>query len=104
VGLLFDEIAAYSNCKYSDCLHIHEDGCAVLANISKIDESRYRSYLELVEEAREYKEKVKYEGTKAESAKKLSHNREIAKISGKKRQAARNTLKQKVYREIEEQK
>ena len=103
VDLLFDEIAQFRNkCKYSDCLHINEDGCNVLENIDKIDETRYESYLAFVNEAQEYKEKIKYEGKKEEHSKKLVHNKHIAKISEKKRQCARNTLKQKIYLEVEE--
>lgn len=103
VDLLFPEIAQYRDeCKYSDCLHINEDGCNVLNNIEKIDPSRYESYLAFVDEAKEYKERIKYEGKKQEHAKKVVHNKQIAKISEKKRQSARNTLKQQIYREIEE--
>lgn len=102
VDLLFDEIAQFrSGCKYADCLHIREDGCNVLENIDKIDETRYESYLEFVKEAEIYKEKVKYEGRKEENSKKLVHNKHIAKISEKKRQSARNTLKQRIYKDIE---
>lgn len=103
VDLLFPEIAKYrDNCKYSDCLHINEDSCNVLANIDKIDSTRYESYLAFIDEAREYKERVKYEGKKEEHSKKIVHNKQIAKISEKKRQSARNTLKQQIYKEIEE--
>lgn len=102
VDLLFDELVTLrDNCKYSDCLHISEDGCNVLKNIDKIDETRYESYLAFIEEAKEYKERVKYEGRKEEFSKKIVHNRQIAKISEKKRQSARNTLKQKLYKDIE---
>ena len=101
VDLLFDDIAIYRDgCKYSDCLHINEDGCNVLYNLDKIDPTRYESYLAFVEEAREYKEKIKYEGKKEEHTKKVIHNRTFAKISEKKRQSSRNTLKQKIYKEI----
>ncbi|MBR5556032.1 ribosome small subunit-dependent GTPase A [bacterium] len=100
VDLLFDEIAELRDgCKYADCLHFHEDGCNVLANLDKIDDTRYDSYLAFVEEAKEYKEKVKYEGRKIEYSKKILHNREVVKISGKKRQSARNTRKQS-YRNL----
>lgn len=103
VDLLFPEIAKHrDNCKYSDCLHINEDSCNVLANIDKIDSTRYESYLAFIDEAREYKERVKYEGKKEEHSKKIVHNKQIAKISEKKRQSARNTLKQQIYKEIEE--
>ena len=102
VDLLFEEIAQYRDeCKYSDCLHINEDGCSVLANIDKIDKTRYKSYLAFVEEAKEYKEKIKYEGKKEEYSKKIVHNRTMAKISTRKRQSARNTLKQNIYKEFE---
>lgn len=103
VDLLFPEMFEYrQNCKYGDCLHINEDGCGVLDNIDKIPESRYESYIEFVSEALEYKEKVKYNGVKKETALKFKNNRVQAKISEKKRRSARNTLKQKIYKEIDE--
>lgn len=102
VDLLFDEIAQFRDgCKYSDCLHINEDNCNVLENIDKIDSTRYESYLAFIDEAKEYKERIKYEGKKRELAQKTIHNRQVAKISEKKRQVARNTAKQKVYKEVE---
>ncbi len=102
VDLLFDDISRFSGgCKYSDCLHKNEDGCAVLANLDKIDLSRYESYLNFVNEAMEFKERVKYEGLKIEHTKKVVNNREVAKISGKKRRSARNTLKQQLYKELD---
>ena len=102
VDLLFDEIAQFRDgCKYSDCLHINEDNCNVLENIDKIDSTRYESYLAFIDEAKEYKERIKYEGKKRELAQKTIYNRQVAKISEKKRQVARNTAKQKVYKEVE---
>ena len=101
VDLLFEDIAKYRDgCKYSDCLHINENDCNVLDNIDKIDDTRYESYLQFIEEAKDYKEKVKYEGKKEEQSKKVVHNKTIAKISDRKRQSARNTLKQNVYKEL----
>ena len=102
VDLLFEDIAKFrDDCKYSDCLHINEDECNVLNNIDKIDPTRYESYLAFIDEAKEYKERIKYEGKKQENNKKFVHNRHIAKISEKKRQSARNTLKQNIYKDIE---
>lgn len=101
VDLLFDEIAQYRDgCKYGDCLHINEDGCSVLANLDKIDLSRYESYLAFVEEAREYKERIKFSGRKIEHSQKIINNKQVAKISEKRRQSARNTLKQRIYKEL----
>ena len=95
VDLLFEDIAKYrSDCKYKDCLHINEDGCAVLKNLDKIDITRYQSYLDFVEEAKIYKDKIKYEGNKIEIANKKINGKQIAKISEKHRQSSRNTLKQ----------
>lgn len=104
VDLLFDEmIPLRDKCKYSDCLHINEDGCNVLENLAIIADTRYESYLEFVKEAKEYKEKIKYEGKKVEHSKKFINNKSVAKISERKRLSARNNLKQKVYKEIEEE-
>ncbi len=103
VDILFDEIRKYRpECKYSDCLHINEAECSVLEHIEEIDITRYESYVEFVSEAIEYKEKVKYNGVKQETSHKFKNNKMQAKISGKKREAARNTKKQMIYKEIDE--
>lgn len=103
VDLLFEEMLQYRDlCKYGNCLHINETGCAVLQHIDQIAESRYESYIAFVNEAFEYKEKVKYNGRKQETSQKINNNKVFAKISDKKRQASRNTRKQMIYKEIEE--
>jgi len=51
---VFDEIIHISgNCKYANCTHTHEPGCAVLKAIeeNKLDESRYQNYIKLKKEA-----------------------------------------------------
>ncbi len=102
VDLLFDEMLKYREfCKYSDCLHINEDGCAVLEHIENIDATRYESYVEFIAEALEYKQKVKYNGVKKETSQKFKNNKVQVKISDKKRKASRNTQKQMIYKEIE---
>ncbi len=98
---LFDDIYKFAkDCKFSDCLHIegdeHSIGCAVLENIDKINPQRYKSYLEFLKEAQEYKHKVTYSGIKEEESKKHTHGTHLAKISREKRQSARNTQKQKI--------
>ncbi len=103
VGALFDEIVKYrSGCKYADCLHINEDGCEVLKHSQEMDETRYNSYVEFLREALEYKEHVKYNGIKKETSQKVKNNKTQAKISSHKRQASRNTRKQMIYKEIDE--
>ena len=102
VDLLFDEIAKHKkSCKFPDCLHINEIGCAVKEHIEEIDSTRYQSYIEFVEEAKLYKEKVKYQGKKVESSHKIKNNDISVKISSRKRQSARNTQKQNIYKDIE---
>ena len=90
VDLLFDEISKYKkDCKFPDCLHINESGCAVKNNLDKIDETRYQSYIEFVEEA--------------ETAHKIKNNSIAVKISSKKRENARKTLKQNIYKDISDE-
>ena len=104
VDALFDEIYKYKGlCKFPDCLHISETGCEVKEHLDSIDETRYESYKEFVEEAREYKEKVKYQGIKTETALKKINDRTAAKISSRKRQKSRNTVNQSVYKDIEDE-
>ncbi|MDD3593627.1 MAG: ribosome small subunit-dependent GTPase A [Candidatus Gastranaerophilales bacterium] len=95
VEKFFGEIAEYAYfCKYSDCLHVNEEGCSVLENLDKISQSRYQSYLSILEEARQYKEKIKQQGVKTESKVKTVHNKQILKVSTKKRDDSRKKLKQ----------
>ena len=102
VGNLFPEIAKYKPfCKFQDCLHITETGCAVKEHINEIDETRYKSYAEFVEEAKEYKEKIKYQGVKTEALHKQHYNKTAVKISSRKREGARNTKKQNIYKDVE---
>ena len=71
------------------------------SSLGAIHESRYESYVVFVDEAKEYKEKVKYQGVKTESAHKKIQDKVAVKISSRKRQSARNTLKQNIYKDIE---
>ena len=104
VDLLFPEIAKYKHeCKFQDCLHINESNCAVKANLNNIDETRYQSYVEFVQEASEYKEKVKYQGVKIETAHKKHNEKTAVKISSRMRESARNTRKQNIYKDIEDE-
>ncbi len=45
------------NCKYKNCLHLNEPNCAVInaLNLNKISESRYKSYLNLINESSTYR-------------------------------------------------
>jgi len=54
---LFDEISKIAkSCKYNDCTHTHEAGCAVLVAVcfGKIDKEKYSNYVHLKKEAEYY--------------------------------------------------
>lgn len=58
VGHFFPEIFKESeNCKFSNCTHTHEPGCAVLEAVEehRISQSRYTSYLSILGDAEESK-------------------------------------------------
>lgn len=104
VDSLFSEIYPYKGCcKYQDCLHINETDCAVKAHLGEIDLTRYESYIAFVEEAKEYKERVKFQGVKKETSHKVTHDKTAVKISSRKRESSRNTLKQNIYKDVEDE-
>ena len=95
VGGLFREISPFEDgCKFSDCLHEQEIGCNVIENRDKIADTRYASYLQFVKEAKDYKKLVTYNGKKTESKAKFLHNKQVTKISSKKRQISRKKSNQ----------
>lgn len=58
IGHYFPEIFKMSaDCKYNNCTHRHEPGCAVLEAVSdhRISESRYTSYLSMLDDKEEGK-------------------------------------------------
>ena len=63
VGHYFPEIFKISaDCKYNNCTHRHEPGCAVRDAVEKhfISESRYTSYLNMLEDKEEGKYRTVY--------------------------------------------
>lgn len=53
----FDEITHYgSQCRFKDCTHIHEEGCAVKEAVEQglIDDDRYNNFLKIQKEASHY--------------------------------------------------
>lgn len=101
INELFDEIKNLSgNCHFSDCLHISEENCNVLANLGKIHSSRYESYKIFAEEALEYKERLYKEGHKQEKFSKSidagsKETKQLVKLGSQARKKSRNTEKQK---------
>ncbi len=63
----FEDIFEYSkNCRYKDCTHMHEEGCAILAAVEngKIDKDSYANFRKME------KEKMHYESDAMERKKK----------------------------------
>ncbi|MCL4468615.1 MAG: ribosome small subunit-dependent GTPase A [Deltaproteobacteria bacterium] len=53
IANVFNEITALSKeCKYADCTHIHEPGCAVLKAVEegRLDRAQYQNYIKLKKE------------------------------------------------------
>jgi len=58
VGHYFPEIfKVAAGCRFGNCTHTHEPGCAVLTAVKKhlIAESRYESYLNMIQEDQKYR-------------------------------------------------
>lgn len=54
---VFDEITVLSEeCKYADCTHLHEPGCAILKAVTagNLDEEKYQNYIRLKKENQFY--------------------------------------------------
>lgn len=86
-------------CRFSDCLHETETGCIIKENKEKIADTRYESYLQFIKEAKEYKKQVTYSGKKTETKSKFLHNKQVAKISNKKRIDSRRKSNQNIDKE-----
>ena len=57
INSVFDEITSLARkCRYIDCTHTHEPGCAVLSAIKsgQLDQEKYENYLDLKKEAQHY--------------------------------------------------
>jgi ribosome biogenesis GTPase len=82
--ITFDTIVNYANnCRFSDCTHMHEKGCAVLAAVEngEIDKDSYSNFRKLEKEkthfesnAQERKKKDKDLGKLIKGVKKLKKN------------------------------
>ncbi len=91
-------------CKYKNCLHIGEEGCAYNKITEKMAPSRYESYKKFIQEAKEYENKISKNSIKNEANVKYNKNKLMTKISHKKRGLSRKTLKQNLYKEENDEK
>ena len=102
VAALFRDFQPYkADCAFTDCLHADEEGCAVLAQREKIAETRYLSYLDILVEARAYKEEAAASSQKEEFGYKQLDRKgkealQILRLKEKNRDGSRRTQKQQV--------
>ena len=89
----------YGECKYKNCLHQGENGCAFIDIVNNMSKTRYESYKTFVKEAKNYEKRISKESIKEETLSKHNGKRIITKISSKKRVLTRKTMKQKIYKE-----
>ena len=87
------------SCKYKNCLHISEDGCAFKDIIENMPISRFNSYKKFVSEAKEYEERISKSSIKTEFSYKYNKNKIMTKISNKKRIESRKKSNQNIYKE-----
>jgi ribosome biogenesis GTPase len=102
LAALYRDFQPYKlQCGFTDCLHVDEEGCAVLAHRDHISDSRYRSYLDMLTEARAYKEELAATSQKEEFGYKTLDRKgkaavQILRLKEKDRDGSRRTQKQAV--------
>ena len=87
LGAGFSDLAGYSKkCRYSDCTHTVEEGCAVLAALDcgDLPEERYRSYLKL-------KKELEHLETRKNPRQRDAKNKEIARLQKSMNKWRKNT-------------
>lgn len=73
----FDEIASCSSqCRFNDCSHTHEAGCAVKAAVEQgsIDEGSYKNFLEIQKESAFYEKSALAKRRKDKASSKMHRN------------------------------
>ncbi|MBN1301939.1 MAG: ribosome small subunit-dependent GTPase A [Melioribacteraceae bacterium] len=86
IGSVFSEFEDLAvNCRYDNCMHLHETGCAVIKALEEgiISEQRYNNYLKMLKE-------VKYLETKMDEGKKLNSKKKWKSINKEMRRFQKN--------------
>ena len=96
----FPELVTWQEqCEFSDCLHLHEEGCKIRQNIDAMTLSRYESYAVMMSEAQSYAQAAQQTSQKDEGAVKSVHTKGkrqlVTKLDGKHRQPSRRVDKQR---------
>lgn len=97
--LFFEFKHSAKKCKFKDCTHINEIECAFEELRSQISPTRFESYKKFVAEAKKFKEKIKVSTKKIEDKIKFNLNKNITKISSRKRGTSRKQSRQNILKE-----
>jgi len=91
------------DCKFTNCLHLIEAGCNVIANSGKISADRYASYCAIVAESQNEARSRKEISQKVESAVKVvggaGKGKHVPRLNSKYRAASRSTERQQLLDE-----
>ncbi|MBI4532988.1 MAG: hypothetical protein HY711_03495, partial [Candidatus Melainabacteria bacterium] len=102
VSWQFSEICSLAKlCKFSNCLHLVEQGCNVLAHLEQISSSRYHSYSTIVREAQAEEKRRRETSQKIESSLKYvggnkGKSKAVPRLAERYREASRKVEKQKL--------
>lgn len=107
VAWQFPEIAELAaDCKFSDCLHLVERGCNVLANLDRLRPERYESYAIIVRESQEVyllrrDTSQKLEATVKQVGGRAGKGKQVPRLSNRYRASSRRAEKQQLSRTAE---
>jgi len=102
----FPEIVKLKDsCRFTNCTHLVEDGCVILAEINREDTSpvlieRYKSYASIMEQSQEAYEERRATSSKIESTTKVDGGIVIPKLKGKYRASSKRKEKQRIMYEM----
>lgn len=103
VAWQFPDIAQFAEeCRYANCLHLVETGCAVLENVEKIAPARYASYQAIIAESQQEQQLQRQTSQKVETGVvkvvggKGGGARSIPKLSSRYRADSRRKQKQQL--------
>ena len=97
--LFFEFKTAKDKCKFKDCTHINEIECAFEHLRLSISPTRFESYKKFVGEAKKFRERIKVSTKKIEDKTKYNLNKNLTKISVRKRKTSRKQNKQNLMKE-----
>jgi hypothetical protein len=95
------------DCKFTNCMHLIEHGCNVIAQIGKVSQGRYASYCAIIAESQDEAKMRKETSHKVEASVKVvggtGKGKHVPRLSGKDRASSRSTQRQQLMDASEEE-